>query len=282
VALKDHDIQTPSSVLHEHISSEKKLNTWLLSHRLSTTVELTQDTFQQVMNAPQEPLVVIAAVTKANKDKVKERFRDIGKKWRFKTEGSGIIYGRDVVFSWMDVERWSDWMKSMYGISKGGDGDGNLDDVRVIIADHKVCIVDDIITSLAYADRTMNTQRLIYYDKDPSDSRIKLTSTSLFPTIEAAATGQISFKHSENFIERMARVRPFQTFVTIQPFLIVTKQYLNTKMTSIEQFVVTYPLRATFIVLLVVVLIIWGLKRLIADDIPTDRDYRAAKADRLD
>lgn len=52
-------------------------------------------------------------------------------------------------------------------------------------------------------------------------------------------------------------------------------------MTAIEAYVVMYPLRAVFFVLLIVVLIIWGLKRLIADDIPIDRDYRA-KADRLD
>lgn len=101
-------------------------------------VELTQDTFQQVMNAPQEPLVVIAAVTKENKDKVKERFREISKKWRIRTLGSGITHERDVVFAWMDAERWSDWMKSMYGISKGGEHHETLDEVRVVIADHKV------------------------------------------------------------------------------------------------------------------------------------------------
>lgn len=101
-------------------------------------VELTQDTFQQVMNAPQEPLVVIAAVTKENKDKVKERFREISKKWRIRTSGSGITHERDVVFTWMDAERWSDWMKSMYRISKGGEHHETLDEVRVVIADHKV------------------------------------------------------------------------------------------------------------------------------------------------
>lgn len=52
-------------------------------------------------------------------------------------------------------------------------------------------------------------------------------------------------------------------------------------MTAIEAYVVMYPLRAVFFVLLIVALIIWGLKRLIADDIPIDRDSRA-KADRLD
>jgi hypothetical protein len=52
------------------------------SNRLPTTFELTQDTFQSVMNAPQSPLVVIAAVTKENKEKVTDQFRDVGKKWQ--------------------------------------------------------------------------------------------------------------------------------------------------------------------------------------------------------
>lgn len=52
-------------------------------------------------------------------------------------------------------------------------------------------------------------------------------------------------------------------------------------MTAIEAYVILYPLRAVFFVLIIVVLVIWGLKRLIADDIPIDRDPRA-KADRLD
>ena len=38
-----------------------ELSTWLRTHRLQTYLELTRDTFQQVMTAPEEPLVVVAA-----------------------------------------------------------------------------------------------------------------------------------------------------------------------------------------------------------------------------
>lgn len=48
---------------------------------------------------------------------------------------------------------------------------------------------------------------MIYYDQDSSDSRIRLTSpASLFSAVEAAAGGSLNYKHSENFVERMARV----------------------------------------------------------------------------
>lgn len=105
-------------------------------------MELTQDTFQKVMNAPQEPLVVIAAVTQGHKSRVEERFRDIGKKWRIRTSGTGVIHGREVVFTLMDMEKWADWMKSMYGITKATGGSGSLDDVPVVISDHKVGQLD--------------------------------------------------------------------------------------------------------------------------------------------
>lgn len=89
------------------------------------------------MNAPQAPLVVITASTKALSAKIEERMRDVAKKWKVRTGGSGEVNGREVIFTWMDAERWKEWMKSMYGL-KVDDDDKDLDDVKVVIADHKV------------------------------------------------------------------------------------------------------------------------------------------------
>ena len=49
-------------------------------------------------------------------------------------------------------------------------------------------------------------------------------------------------------------------------------------MLSLETYVVTYPGRTIFLVLVIVVLVFFALKRLVANDIPAD--YR--KVDRLD
>lgn len=202
VAIKDHDARIPSSIHHERASSEEKLKTWLLTHRLPTTLELTQDTFQSVMNAPQAPLVFIAAATGRNKEKVKTRFREVGKKWRLRTQGSGIFSGREVVFAWMDAEKWKDWMKTMYGI-KVADDIGDLEDVKVVIADHKVPFLSCCFGLSSY----WVAQRLVYYDKDPADAFIKIaSSTSLFAAAEAAASGKLAYKNSENMVERLARV----------------------------------------------------------------------------
>jgi thioredoxin domain-containing protein 5 len=90
------------------------------------------------MNAPHAPLVVIAAVSEgAMKEKVEERLRDVGKKWRVRTEGSGAVNGREVVWALMDKTRWGQWLKSMYGIQKDVVENG-FEDVKVIIADHRV------------------------------------------------------------------------------------------------------------------------------------------------
>ena len=139
---KDHDTHLPSSTFYGSYGvTQAKLRTWFLTHRLPTTLELTRDTFQRVMNAPQAPLVVIAGSQADNSYKIKNQFHELAKKWRWRTEGSGMVNGRQVVFTWMDVNDWGKWMKSMYGIMPNEDNHehrGDLEDVKVIIADHSV------------------------------------------------------------------------------------------------------------------------------------------------
>lgn len=147
IAIKDHDATIPSSIFHgsaslsHSVSLESDLRHWLLTHRIPTVLELTQDTFQKVMNAPQAPLVVIVAGEGTVKEKAEQRLRDVAKKWRVRTEGSGVVHGRDVVWTVMDNTRWATWLKSMYGRSsrdEKSEKPGELDSLKVIIADHKV------------------------------------------------------------------------------------------------------------------------------------------------
>ena len=53
-------------------------------------------------------------------------------------------------------------------------------------------------------------------------------------------------------------------------------------MTSLAEYVVTYPLRSVLLLFVVMGLVILGLKRLITNDLPPEDEYRAAKAHRLD
>jgi thioredoxin domain-containing protein 5 len=131
LALKDFDASSATAVYHTQSPDKASISEWLLANRIPTTVELNQDTFQQVMNAPHKPLVVIAAVNKITKEKVAEKMKEIGKKWRLRRQNKG---NRDVVFTWMDADKWEKWLKNMYGARV-------TDEPAIIIADHGVSVM---------------------------------------------------------------------------------------------------------------------------------------------
>lgn len=108
-----------------------------MTHRTPTFLELSADSFQSVMNAPQEPLVLIAVVPESLRTEASVMIEKLAKEWKSGTSGSGEMNGRQVVFTWMDAEKWKDWLKSMYGVKKKHD-ENDLDDIKVVIADHKV------------------------------------------------------------------------------------------------------------------------------------------------
>ncbi|KAJ3713890.1 thioredoxin-like protein [Lentinula raphanica] len=256
VALRDHDFDTPSAVYSssrsassvQHDDSELGLiKTWLLHNRLPTTTELTQESFQSVMNSPARPLVVLAAVSPSITIEAREHMEAIGKKWRERTSGSGLLQvngeKRPVVFAWMDLQKWKDWMKSMYGITHKSSLE--IDSVDVVIADHKA---------------------LIYYDIDNSGSPIRLNSpSSVFSALDGIAQGQIPPRHSENLVERVAR-------------------YLNKQLQSIESFIIGHPKYIAFLIIAAIVLVLYAIRNALANE-SSDRDYARngkGKADRLD
>ena len=79
------------------------------------------------------PLVIITAVSERNRQNVISATKSIGKQWR----EVGKAGQRDVVFTWMDGERWSSWLKSMYGVVDAG----RAETPNVVIADHAVGII---------------------------------------------------------------------------------------------------------------------------------------------
>jgi len=76
------------------------------------------------------PLVVIVAASEKNQQNVILALRSIGKQWR---EGEKVGQ-REVAFTWMDGDRWSKWLKSMYGIVDTG----TAETPSVVVADHAV------------------------------------------------------------------------------------------------------------------------------------------------
>ncbi|KIY69040.1 thioredoxin-domain-containing protein [Cylindrobasidium torrendii FP15055 ss-10] len=200
LAFKDNDVSAPTAVLSSPVATVDKARTqqWLATNRLPTTIELTQDTFQSVMKSPAKPLVVLAAVNDDNKEELKRRFSALSASWRKNGKKD-----REVVFAWMDLGRWKDWMKSMYGVSGKGD---KVSDVPVVVADH---------------------QALVYWNVDADGKTIDvMDEKSVFSAVEGAAKGTIKSIHSENLMERLARhlnvyMQSFETFIVQHPFMSV-------------------------------------------------------------
>ena len=130
LAFKDQDLSNPTSTYYNPYDHQAGLSQWLQANRIATSVELSQDTFQVVMNAAHKPLVVVVPVTKATEKDISLKVREIGKKWKAKKTNKG---SREVVFTWMDAEKWAKWLKTMYGITAS-------EEPSVIIADHEVSL----------------------------------------------------------------------------------------------------------------------------------------------
>ena len=76
-------------------------------------MELDSDTFQDVMNAYNKPLVLIAASPRDQMTETFEKVKDIARRWRANKGAT------NVVFTWMDSDKWTKWLKSMYGLRPG-------------------------------------------------------------------------------------------------------------------------------------------------------------------
>ena len=68
-------------------------------------------------------------------DSVKSKLKEIGSNWK---ANQVISKSQDVVFTWMDSEKWSEWLKSMYGIQPTSNEEGRL---GIIVAHHDVSIL---------------------------------------------------------------------------------------------------------------------------------------------
>jgi len=179
IALKDGDTSAAAQLGFNAQTDVGKLADWLQAHRLPLAMELGEGSFQEVMNAENEPLVILVSVPASGveRDGIVETVRRLATQWR--RTGSAhhtpVQGARQVVFVWMDQERWAKWLKSMYGI-KGP--------AQVVIVDHS---------------------RLAYFDTTRAGSRLTLDDANIFPALGDAMKGTLRVRYSENIVERVAR-----------------------------------------------------------------------------
>lgn len=123
-------------------------------------------------------------------------------------------------------------------------------------------------------------QNLVYYDKDPQGYKIQLETQQILKAVEGVLDGKISHKYSENFIERMARVRflrPDTQLLSLK--LCEIQQRLNRSLEGLEGAVVAHPYRTGFFFIGLLGAFIMFVKRFVADDSPSDyhRVHKSSK-----
>jgi hypothetical protein len=106
----------------------------------------------------------------------------------------------------------------------------------------------------------------VYWDTNDAGQRIQLSSTSVFNAIDDVMNKRVTAKNSENFVERMARVRVPERDVVRSAHKLPSIQYLSNKLSGLEQMVVGNPIRSVLFLLSFCGMLAWGLIRLLKDD----------------
>lgn len=158
VVLKDGDADEPYAVFAPVDSTPgPALEKFIMKHAIPSALELGSGTFQRVMTAEHKPLVVIAPYNADTFNAVQARVKEVAKKWRIRKGDKsaeahaqahlkGDKHGndehrhhahepREVVFAWMDADKWGAWLKSMYGFQLTSEA---VQQQRVILSDHSV------------------------------------------------------------------------------------------------------------------------------------------------
>ena len=180
LVIKDHETKPFSTLPLSSQTTAQVIGAFFQHHRIPTIQQLTAENFPDVMKHPAKPLVVLAAFDMEHMSSIElgnaiEELTAIAKQWQ--TSAIRLTDNRPTIFVWMDGEKWSKWLKSMYGIKRERMP-------AVVIIDHN---------------------RLVYWDTDSNKVPLRLDQHSIFSTVESAYLGLQRPKHSENFIERNMR-----------------------------------------------------------------------------
>ena len=103
---------------------------------------------------------------------------------------------------------------------------------------------------------------MIYYDVDPLGDKLKLSSESIISALDGVLAGTLSYKHSENVVERGARVSHIHLLVSIKFELTFASQYVNNKLVFMEHIVSFHPWAVSFLVVAVLAALVIFFRRL--------------------
>lgn len=203
---------------------------WLRSAKVPLVSELTAATFGELMPSDKTstgpggkpllpPLVGLAVLSRRGLgaeglERAKEVVAQMAKSWVEKRRGGRAgrenERERDVLWAWVDGDKWAGWARSMYDVKSGA-----RDGPKVVIADPKVSRV--IVSrfsacgvrgggSKESADY-FPVQRMEYWKTTVEGSPLELDRQAVFDVIEQGAYARrIKPESSRQFLERFAYV----------------------------------------------------------------------------
>jgi protein disulfide-isomerase len=226
----------------------------LRSAKLPTLVELSSATYNDLMPTTGDPPLVAVAVfsPKAMGSQLveaKKRFEDVARGWTERRKARDVK-GRDVVWTWVDGDRWTGWAKSMYGVKAGAVP-------AIVVADHKVRVLVRHRVFGPQADgfpSFSHAQALSFWKTSIKGEPLSERAEDIYELIEDGIyTGVAKSQSSRTFVERVGDVSPpFQAascpFPLSLPF--VCAQAFTGKATSLKGGAASHPIITGAIVVL--------------------------------
>lgn len=158
--------------------SHGEIHAFLGRNAIPLITELTSDNFQTIMTArafDPKPLVVILASKPEGKTEARQMLSAGEEYWR-REQKEKPTPARDVLWTYMDGDKWGSWLKSMYGIKSSKMP-------AYVVADHS---------------------KLIFYNQYKSGKPFDSTANGMAKAVSQALEGQLSYKHSQNIAQRIA------------------------------------------------------------------------------
>lgn len=213
LVFKDHDDTTPTSSLHpsKERSKGKDLQTsiasWLDSERFPSIVEVTGNTFSEVINNRQNTPVVLAALSDVYhsgrrqgtgtgatmRDEELRSLRELALAWRKKAEEKERVQsenteqkGEHLLFAWIDADRWATAIRKYYSIKP-------TQVPRILLADGSRYEYYDLPSR--FVDPYASNQRVNWLDND-----------QIFEALDLIWNGKgVRAKSSRTYLDRGVR-----------------------------------------------------------------------------
>ncbi|GAK67571.1 thioredoxin-like protein [Moesziomyces antarcticus] len=209
LVFKDHSIAEPVAVMHpsslrstssadaEYSDDAKaQISRFLSKQKYALVTELTAANFEETVRNAEDALVVLAALSDsihgdevastasdgiARKDAEIAALRSVALEWRLKKEASSP---RQVVFAWIDADRWKSPLRKLYGIQ----------------AAHSPSAV------LVDGNKSLYYELAHYADAKPATFEHQwITPNSIFADIDRVLSGDAPAKSSRTLLQKSVK-----------------------------------------------------------------------------